>query len=127
MHTAKISDDLAVKSQRSLENLGASRGSHRVGTSMRLLAVVAAFSLAIVVVRTSRADPSTTSPQQGYDLGEIWMPRGVALADAQVALGTSTAALYNNPGSMPFARTYHFEALASVSPEARRQSYGGAV
>src|SRR5207249_1238336 len=70
----------------------------------------------------ARADPSTTSPQQGYDLGEIWMPRGIALADAQVALGTSTAALYNNPGSMPFARTYHFEALASVCPEARRQS-----
>jgi hypothetical protein len=94
---------------------------------MRLLAATTAFVLAIFAVRTSRADPSTTSPQQGYDLGEIWMPRGVALADAQVALGTSTAALYNNPGSMPFARTYHFEALASVSPEARRQSYGGAV
>jgi hypothetical protein len=28
---------------------------------------------------------------------------------------------------MPLARTYHFEALASVAPEARRQSYGGAV
>ncbi len=78
-------------------------------------------------VTIAHADPSQTSPQQGYDLGEIWMPRGVALCDAQVALGTSTAALYNNPASMPFAKTYHFEALASVSPEARRQSYGGAV
>lgn len=85
--------------------------------------------LLLLVLATARAaaDPSSTSPQQGYDLGAIWAPRPLALAGADVALGTSTSALYNNPGTLPLARTYHFEALASVAPEARRQSYGGAV
>lgn len=92
-----------------------------------MLRWVVMMVIVLLVPAAVRADPSTTSPQQGYDLGEVWMPRGVALADAQVALGTSTAALYNNPGSMPFARTYHFEALGSVSPEARRFGVGGAV
>ena len=54
-------------------------------------------------------------------------PRGLAFGGAQVALGTSTTALYLNPANLPLARVYHFEALAAFSPEARRQSYGGAV
>jgi hypothetical protein len=73
------------------------------------------------------ASPSTTSPEQGYDLGEIQSPRALAFGGAQAALGTSTTALYLNPANLPLARVYHFEALAGVSPEARRQSYGGAI
>ena len=71
--------------------------------------------------------PSSTSPEQGYDLGEIQSPRALAFGGAQVALGTSTTALFLNPANLPLARVYHFEALAAVSPEAQRQSYGGAV
>jgi len=93
---------------------------------MKPRAIAAGIFLMTICSRVF-ADPSQTSPQQGYDLGDIWMPRSIALAGADVALGTSTSALYNNPASMPFAKTYHFEALASVAPEARRQSYGGAV
>lgn len=49
------------------------------------------------------------------------------MGGALAALGTSTAAIYQNPANMPLARMYHFEALTSFAPEAGRQSYGGAV
>jgi hypothetical protein len=51
----------------------------------------------------------------------------MAFGGAQTALGASTTALYENPANLNFTRVYHFEALAAVSPEARRQSYGGSV
>jgi hypothetical protein len=54
-------------------------------------------------------------------------PRVLGMGDALNALGTSTAALYENPANLPLARVYHFEGIATFSPEARRQSYGGAV
>jgi hypothetical protein len=73
------------------------------------------------------ADPSTTSPEQGYDLGDIEHPRSVSLAGSQVALGTSTSAVMVNPANLVYSRVYHFEGLAAFSPEARRQSYGGAI
>lgn len=73
------------------------------------------------------ASPSTVPPEAGYDLGEIQSPRDLALAGALNAFGTSTSALYLNPANLPFSRVYHFEAIGSFSPEARRQSYGGAV
>ena len=73
------------------------------------------------------ADRAGTSPEQGYDLGEIQSPRALAFGGAQAALGTSTTALYQNPANLALARVYHFEALAALSPEARRQTYGGGV
>jgi hypothetical protein len=51
----------------------------------------------------------------------------MAFGGAQAALGTSTTALYGNPANLALARVYHFEGLATISPEARRQSYGAAV
>ncbi|MGH7284283.1 MAG: hypothetical protein ACRELY_22375, partial [Polyangiaceae bacterium] len=73
------------------------------------------------------ADPSSTTPQQGYDLGEIQSPRELAMGGAQNALGTATTAIYMNPANLPVTRTYTFEGLAAFSPDARRQSYGGGV
>jgi len=73
------------------------------------------------------ADPSTTSPEQGFDLGEVQHPRSVAMGGARTALGTSTNAVWGNPANLPLSRVYHFEGLATWGPEARRQSYGGAV
>lgn len=93
---------------------------------MRPLAVLSAL-LVLGWAQRGSADPSSTTPQQAYDLGEIQNPRNVALGGAQVALGTSTSALYGNPGSLPFARLYHFEAIATFAPQPLRQSYGGAV
>jgi hypothetical protein len=90
--------------------------------------VVLAMSFAVLAnASRAAADPSTTTPEQGFDLGEIQSPRTIAMGGAQTALGTSTSALYLNPANLPYARVYHFEGLASISPEARRQSYGGAV
>ncbi len=91
-----------------------------------VLALGAALAT-LTVAPFAKADPSTTTPEQGYDVGEIQSPRTVAMGGAQTALGTSTSALYLNPANLPFSRVYHFEGVASLSPEARRQSYGGAV
>jgi hypothetical protein len=73
------------------------------------------------------AAQASIAPEQGYDLGEIQSPRALAFGGAEVALGTSTTALFQNPANLPLAHVYHFEALAAVSPEGQRQSYGGAV
>jgi hypothetical protein len=77
--------------------------------------------------RTARADPMSTSPEQGYDLGEVPSARAVGMGGALNALGVSTTSLYLNPANMPLARVYHLEALAAVSPQAQRQTYGGAI
>lgn len=96
------------------------------GNGLRVSAALAAF-IALSAEGSAHADPSTTSIQQGYENGEIQSPRTMAMANAQAALGTSTSALVGNPANLPFARVYHFEALGFYQPEARRQSYGGAV
>jgi len=80
-----------------------------------------------LIARAAHADPAVTSPEQGYDLGEMPNPRAIAFAGAQTALGTSTTAIYQNPANLALARVYHFEGFAAVTPEARRQTYGGAV
>ncbi len=75
----------------------------------------------------AHADPSTTSIEQGYELGDIQHPRVMAMGGAAQAWGGSTTALMNNPANLALFRVYHLEGLATFSPEARRQSYGGAV
>ena len=86
-----------------------------------------AFLMVFAAARVASADPSSTSPEQGYDLGDIQHPRGLSTGGAQVATGTSTSPVLYNPANLPFSRVYHFEGLAAWNPEARRQSYGGAV
>ena len=91
-------------------------------------AVAGAGALLTCLTASSvRADPSSTSLEQAYDLGDIQSPRWVAFGGAQTALGSSTTAIYNNPANLALARVYHFEALAAWSPEAQRQSYGGGI
>lgn len=75
----------------------------------------------------AHADPATITPEQAYDLGQTPHPRALAVGGAANAVGTSTTSLFYNPANLPLARVYHFEALAAVSPEARRQTYGGAI
>ena len=41
--------------------------------------------------------------------------------------GGSTTAIFVNPANLPLYRVYHLEGLAALGPEARRQSYGGAI
>ncbi len=102
---------------------GALLGSNPVDVKSSIL-----LALGLVAFSTSaEAAPSTTSVEQGYELGEIQHPRSVGMAGAQTALGSSTTAIFVNPANLPLQRVYHFEALAAFSPESRRQSYGGAV
>ncbi len=86
-----------------------------------------ALTAGLLTGSSVRADPSSTSPQQGFDLGQIPSPRSLAFGGAQAALGGSTTAVYLNPANMPFTHVYHFEALGGWIPEAARQTYGGAV
>jgi hypothetical protein len=96
----------------------------RFTSKIRSLALALSLS---AFAKAAYADPASTSFEQGFDLGEAQHPRAVALAGSQVALGTSTSAVLSNPANLVFSRVYHFEGLAAFSPEARRQSYGGAV
>lgn len=73
------------------------------------------------------AAPSSTSIEQGYDLGEVQHPRTVGMGGANQVWGGSTSAVFANPANLSLYRVYHLEGLAAFSPEARRQSYGGAV
>ncbi len=91
------------------------------------VAFFAALIGTILAPRLASADPSTTSPEQGYDLGEVQHARSVAMGGARTALGSSTNALWGNPANLPMTKVYHFEGIANWGPEARRQSYGGAV
>lgn len=92
----------------------------------RVLSFALAAAALAVPLRAS-ADRSSTTIEQGYESGEIQHPRLVAMGGAQAALGTSTNAIFANPANLALARVYHFEGLAAVGPEARRQSYGGAI
>lgn len=83
---------------------------------------IASFSPGIAL-----ADPSTTSLEQGYDLGEVAHPRSVGMGNAQQVFGGSTTAIFVNPANLPLYRVYHLEGIATLTPEARRQSYGGAI
>ncbi len=96
--------------------------------SFPALGIAFAFACAIATSSSlAEASPSTTSLEQGYDLGEIQHPRTVALGGAQQVWGGSTTAVFVNPANLPLYRVYHLEGLAAFSPEARRQSYGGAI
>lgn len=114
--------ELSVRSRlRSPSRLRASRLRARVLASGLGLLAGAAAPL------SAQAAPSSTSIEQGYDLGEIQHPRTVGMAGAQQVWGGSTSAVFVNPANLPLYRVYHLEGLAAFGPEARRQSYGGAV
>ncbi len=84
-------------------------------------------AMALSCPSIANASPASTSPEEGYDLGQIEGPRAIAMGGALNALGTSTEALYLNPANLPLARNYHFELIGSYWPEAQRYSVGGAV
>ncbi len=99
-------------------------------SAARCLVTTTGLSTGVALVLTANlswASPATVSPEQGYDRGEFHTPRAMAMGGAQNALGVSTTGLYLNPANLPFARVYHIEASGMLSPEARRQTYGGAI
>ncbi len=94
---------------------------------MRLRTLVGVAGATLFVATRANADTSSTTIDQGYELAEVQHPRALAMADAMQAFGGSTTAVFYNPANLPLYRVYHVEALAAFSPEARRQSYGGAI
>jgi len=70
---------------------------------------------------------SDLPPQVGWDYGDVDTGRGTALSGAQRALSTSFGALLTNPANMVSSRVYHVGALASIWPEASRQTFGAAI
>jgi len=75
----------------------------------------------------ARAERSTTSIEQAYDLAEVPHPRAIAVAGAQQAFGGSTTALFANPANLALYRVYHLEGIGAISPEARGRSFGGSI
>jgi opacity protein-like surface antigen len=97
-------------------------------SSARVAFAALALGAWCTVNESALASPSTTSPEQGYDLGDIEAPRALGMGGALAATGVSTVGLYLNPANMALAQVYHLEGIAAFSPEARRQSYSvGAV
>jgi len=70
---------------------------------------------------------SSLPPEVGWDYGDVDTGRGAALSGAQRALSTSYDALLSNPANMASSRVYHLGALASIWPEASRQTFGAAI
>lgn len=96
-----------------------------------LLRVIVGLGAAVLgqasAERLAHADPSKTTIEQGYELGEIQHPRIMAMGGAVQAYGGSTTAVLANPANLYAFRSYALEGLAAFTPEAGRQSYGGAV
>jgi len=63
----------------------------------------------------------------GWDYGDVDTGRSAALSGAQRSFSTSYGALLSNPANMASSRVYHVGALASIWPEASRQTYGAAI
>lgn len=99
----------------------------RVGSTLRRISGASFVALLTLVPSVAFADPSSVTPEQGYDLGDMEHPRPLGMGGAQYATGTSTSALMSNPANLTMARVYHLEGLAAFSPQARRQSYGAAI
>ncbi len=76
---------------------------------------------------TAYAEPSSQPPVVGHNYGEHETPRMTALGGATRAGANSLSALYSNPANMAAAQLYHVGAFGQIYPEARRQSYGGAI
>jgi len=86
------------------------------------------WALATFCVSTrSFAAGSSLPPEVGWDNGDMDTGRGAALSGAQRAQSSSYGALLSNPANMTSSRVYHVGALASIWPEASRQTFGAAI
>lgn len=101
--------------------------SNVTGTSRATVLCLCTLLLSSTWATTAKAEPSTTVPEVGHNYGEHETPRMTALGGATRAGATSLSALYSNPANMAAAQVYHVGAFGQIYPEARRQSYGGAI
>ncbi len=93
-----------------------------------MVSMVSMASGALVAVpRAALAEPSKLPPEVGWNYGEMETTRAAALGGAVRALATGPTALYFNPANLAAGREYRIEGLGQIWPEAKRQSYGGAI
>ncbi len=97
--------------------------------SLRSFAIGAFTSagLALCLFASPCAAQSKLPPDVGWDYGDVDSGRGTALSGAQRSFSSSYGALLSNPANMASSRVYHVAALASIWPEANRQTFGAAV
>lgn len=89
----------------------------------------AAVALSMVLVGWSSPSNAASNlpPAVGWDAGRLETGRGAALSGAELAVSSSLSGLFSNPANMASSRVYHAGALASIWPEASRQTYGAAL
>lgn len=110
-----------------------SRPSSRAGRPGRSIAStwsLASKALALALLGlggSAHADRSELPQAVGHSYGEHETPRMLALGGPMRGSSNSLSALYSNPANMAVAQVYHLGAFAQIHPEARRQSYGGAI
>ncbi len=96
-------------------------------TCVRAVGASVALGLTVFAVTCRSAGASDLPPEVGWDYGDVDTGRSAALSGAQRSFSSSYAALLSNPANMASARVYHVGALASIWPEANRQTYGAAI
>jgi hypothetical protein len=84
-------------------------------------------ALALLSFALPRFSAAAPPPEVGWDYGDVDTGRGAALSGAQRAFSSSYGAMFSNPANMASSRVYHVGALASIWPEANRQTYGAAI
>lgn len=89
--------------------------------------VQARMVLALCLLAVPRIASATPPPEVGWDYGEVDSGRGAAMSGAQRSFSSSYGALLSNPANMVSSRVYHVGALASIWPEAKRQTFGAAI
>ena len=94
---------------------------------VRASAAPLALGLAVFSNAGLSAGASALPPEVGWDYGDVDTGRSAGLSGAERALGTSYDALLSNPANMVSSRVYDVAALASIWPEASRQTFGAAI
>lgn len=90
--------------------------------------VATATSLVVILAASgAQAEKSSLKPETGYHYGEVEDARLGSLAGAVRATGNGITSVFANPAGLAMAKVYHVGALASIWPEAHRQSYGAAA
>lgn len=81
----------------------------------------------LLASRPAQAEKSDLPPEVGYNYGQVEDGRTAAFGGGVSALGTGVSGIFGNPAAIGASQVYHVGALASVWPEARRQTYGAAA
>ncbi len=101
--------------------------SRRILICVRASAAPLVLGLTILSYTGRSSGASNLPPEVGWDYGDVDTGRSAALSGAQRSFNTSYDALLSNPANMVSSRVYDVGALASIWPEASRQTYGAAI